>query len=208
MSCKRILAHIDEYLDGDLADQTASALTTHVEGCPECSQHLARERALRAALRNYPVSGPSEGFFERALETAARPSRPKTRRWRLGIGGALAAGLAVWLVTGLLMKTPELPPSDGIPGLTIAMHETRTVNLVFSSAEELNDARLTVQLPPGIELEGFSGRQEVRWKTSLQKGKNVLPLKVIALGDEGGELIARLDHQTKHKTFRVRVTVM
>ena len=77
-----------------------------------------------------------------------------------------------------------------------------------ASQESLLRRIETVLLPPGLELEGFEGREEIRWSTSLKRGKNVLPLKVIAHDARGGELLARLDHQDRHKTFKVRVTVI
>ena len=81
------------------------------------------------------------------------------------------------------------------------------LNLVFSSATNLSDATLTVSLPPGIEIHGFRGQREISWKTSLREGRNVLPLKLIALSREGGELMARLQHADDQKTFRLQVAV-
>ena len=89
----------------------------------------------------------------------------------------------------------------------MALEEPRTVNLVFSSATELNDAVLTVNLPAGIEIEGFAGQREITWVTTLQAGKNILPLRLIATTPHGGELLARLEHDNRDRTFRIRVNV-
>ena len=91
--------------------------------------------------------------------------------------------------------------------MTMAMYETRTVNLVFSSSTELQGARLIVDLPPGVELEGKEGAQQLRYRTTLQQGKNVLPLRLVAVRGAGGELVARLEHKDKKKTFRLKVDV-
>jgi hypothetical protein len=78
---------------------------------------------------------------------------------------------------------------------------------VFSSATALESASLTVLLPEGIELAGFPGQSEITWETSLNAGKNLLPLKLVALSPAGGEVLARLEHNDRNRTFRLRVDV-
>jgi hypothetical protein len=100
-----------------------------------------------------------------------------------------------------------MPVDAAIPQVTMVLESPRTINLVFSSAADLSDATLTVSLPPGIEIQGFQGRREISWMTSLREGRNVLPLKLIALAPTGGELMATLQHNEDNKTFRLKVTV-
>jgi hypothetical protein len=64
-----------------------------------------------------------------------------------------------------------------------------------------------VSLPDGIELDGFPGQREITWETSLQEGKNLLPLTLVAVTPTGGELLARLEHDDRDRTFRLRVEV-
>jgi hypothetical protein len=66
---------------------------------------------------------------------------------------------------------------------------------------------LTVTLPDGIELAGFPGQREIAWQTSLVEGKNFLPLELIALTPAGGEVLARLEHDDRDRTFRLRIDV-
>jgi len=91
--------------------------------------------------------------------------------------------------------------------VTMTLQETRTIRLVFAAPADMSDASLSLSLPPGVELAGHEGRHEIRWKTSLQRGKNVLPLKLVAREGSGGELVAHLEHGDRQKTFRVRVMV-
>jgi len=79
-------------------------------------------------------------------------SRRQRNRWMLaGFGSAIAAGLAIWAITAMLMTTPQLPDAGpAIPGVTIAMEQEHTVRLVFASAEALDSATLTVSLPEGV----------------------------------------------------------
>ena len=171
---------------------------------------ITEERALLDLLKDYPVPQAETGFYDRALVRAVHKGSQRQRnRWMLaGFGSAVAVGLAIWVITAVLMTTPQLPDAEpAIPGVTIAMEQEHTVRLVFSSAEALDSATLTVSLPDGIELAGFPGQREITWETSLQEGKNLLPLTLVALTPAGGELLARLEHKDRNRTFRLRVDV-
>ena len=89
----------------------------------------------------------------------------------------------------------------------MALAEPRTVNLVFAATEAMHGATLTVSLPAGVELAGFPGQTEISWETSLAEGRNLLPLKLIALTPAGGELLATLEHENRNREFRLRVEI-
>jgi hypothetical protein len=174
------------------------------------SKPQIQEQELLEMLQEYPAPDAEPGFYDRAIVRAVhKGSRRQRHRWMLaGFGSAIAAGLAIWAITAMLMTTPQLPDVEpAIPGVTIAMEQERTVRLVFSSAQALDSAMLTVSLPEGIELAGFPGQREITWETSLREGKNLLPLTLIALTPAGGELLARLEHKDRNRTFRLQVDV-
>ena len=168
---------------------------------------------IQALLKDYPMPQADAGFYDQALARATHEgSRRQRNRWMMtGFGGAVAAGFAVWLVSGMLMTAPQMPDADSsgasIASVTMALEEPRTVNLVFSAAEAMPSARLTVTLPVGVELAGFPGQSEISWETSLNEGRNLLPLKLIALTPVGGELLARLEHDDRDRVFRLQVDV-
>ena len=212
MTCTQLTAKLDDYVDGLLDAADAAALTAHTETCEVCRQVLNREQQLRKSLKDYGESSmphADAAFFERALVSAAREgTRRQRNRWVMtGIGGTIAAGLVLWMLGGLFFKAPELtePP---VPAIVMTLEEPRTLNLVFSSASALADATMTVVLPQGVEVAGFPGLSEISWMTSLDAGKNVLPLTLIATSPHGGELIATLRHEGDDKTFRVKLTVI
>jgi hypothetical protein len=171
---------------------------------------IMQEQELLELLKDYPVPEAQAGFYDQALVQAAHQGvRRHRNRWLLtGFGSAIAAGLAIWVITAMLMTTPQIPDVDpAIPGVTIALEQEQTVRLVFASAMALDSATLTVSLPEGIELAGFPGQREITWETSLEEGKNLLPLTLIALTPAGGELLARLEHKDRNRTFRLLVEV-
>jgi len=174
------------------------------------SKDIMEEQELLELLKDYPVPEAQAGFYDQALVQAAHQGTKRQRnRWLMtGFGSAIAAGLAIWVITAMLMTTPQIPDiGPAIPGVTIALEQEQTVRLVFASATALDSAMLTVSLPEGIELAGFPGQREITWETSLQKGKNLLPLTLVALTPAGGELLATLEHDDRDRTFRLLVEV-
>jgi hypothetical protein len=165
---------------------------------------------IQALLEGLPAPTAAPGFYKQAVARAtAQGARRERNRWVMaGFAGAVAAGLAIWFVGGMLLTGPQLPDAGaGIPEVAMTLEEPRTVNLVFSASEALAKATLTVSLPAGVELAGFPGQTEISWETSLNEGRNLLPLKLIALTPAGGELLARLEHEDRNREFRLRVAV-
>jgi hypothetical protein len=169
-----------------------------------------QDQEIQALLKDYPMAQPSAGFYDQALARATHEgTRRQRNRWIMtGFGSAIAAGIVLWVIGGFLLTAPDVPqPEASIPGIALTLEEPRTINLVFSSNSALEGATLTVSLPEGVEMAGFPGQREVVWKTSLAEGKNLLPLELIALTPAGGEVLARLEHDNRNRTFRLRVEV-
>lgn len=165
---------------------------------------------IQALLKDLPVPEASAAFYDRALARAMHEgSRRQRSRWMMtGFGAAVAAGMALWLVGGYFLTAPDIPVAEPhIPAITMTLETPRTVNLVFASATALDSATLTVTLPEGIELAGFPGQREITWQTSMQEGKNLLPLELVAVSPTGGEVLARIEHNNRGRTFRLRVEV-
>ncbi len=212
MICKQLTNKLDDYVDGQMDPAGTATLAAHIENCGDCRALLEDERQLRESLKDYGAARmphPDAAFFDRALAKAAQNgTRRQRNRWIMtGVGGTIAAGLVLWMLVGLFLKTPQVA-EPSIPAIAMTLEEPRTLNLVFSSATELANATMTVILPQGIEVQGFPGLQEITWMTSLTEGKNVLPLTLIATSPHGGELMATLRHEGDDRTFRVKVTVI
>lgn len=167
-----------------------------------------QEREVLDLLKDYPMQEATAGFYDQALVRATHEgSRRQRNRWVLsGFAAAMVVGIALWFVSGVFLTTPVAPEAE-IPGIAMTLEEPRTVNLVFASRMALEGAMLTVTLPEGVELAGFPGQREVKWETSLVEGKNLLPLKLVALTPAGGEVLARLEHENRGRTFRLRVSI-
>lgn len=212
MTCSKLTACLDDYVDGHLDQADSATLAAHIENCADCRQLLEREHRLRESLKDYGESSMPQAdaaFFDQALLKAARTgTRRQRNRWVMtGVGGTIAAGLVLWMLGGVFLNTPQVAAPE-IPSIAMTLEVPRTVNLVFSSDSALANATMTVALPQGVEVQGFAGQKEITWMTSLTEGKNILPLTLIATSPHGGELMATLRHDGDDKTFRVRVDVI
>ena len=213
MNCNRVNKQIDDYIDESLEPAVMAELLGHVESCDTCQQFVERERSLRSLLRKYgdlSMPTPDATFFDQSLIAAARDGQRQHQKqsWMTGFGSAVAAGLAIWIVSSFFFTGPTTPPvGSSLPLVTMALDEPRTVNLVFSSATALQDATLTVLLPEGVQVAGYEGQREITWMTDLAEGKNVLPLRLIATTPTDGILLATLRHGEDDRTFRLRVDI-
>lgn len=49
--CDSYLAHLAEYLDGELTEQDCQALKDHLADCPPCLQEYQRDAILKSLVR-------------------------------------------------------------------------------------------------------------------------------------------------------------
>ena len=209
MPCNRIHDKLDDYLDGHLSTGASQTMSQHIERCLDCRATIDAEQALRAEFARFPIEGPNDGFFDRALETARRRAEPRPNRvWRSSFGGAIAAAALVVFVASFLFDPSARSPSAELPEVAIALAKTTPVTLVFATDKALRGARVSLQLPASIELAGYSGRRHLSWTTDLKAGNNVLELPLVALALVADEIVATLSHENGTKTFRLKIRVV
>lgn len=209
MNCDDTTIKLHPYFDNRLEGAVAAEIEEHLVGCNRCRELYSREVKLRLTLKGLRTQVPDAIQFNSMIEHAVKVNERKQRNnWlAMGFGSAIAAGLAGWLAIGIVTSQPHQPTPAEIAGLTINLYETRNVNLVFNSSDELQDALVSLRLPPGFEIAGFPGQQQIKWITTVREGKNLLTLPLIAKQQSSGELLALVEHGAKHKTFRLHLTV-
>ena len=209
MNCDQFRHNLDPYLDGELDEALSLKVDSHSVECESCSELRGRKEALRRTLKSIPVPAPDPGFLDSVVEeTIINTHRTETRfRMTAGIGGALAAGIVAWLVFALPTDLPT-PSVDTMETVSITMNVEKTFRLTFDSKHELQAAAISVQLPEGVEITGYEGRDNVRWTTTVKAGTNILELPIVVRSGNGGAILARLEHEGKQKTFEFAVKVI
>lgn len=209
MHCEQFRQNLDPFLDGELDEALSREIESHQTECDACSAVLSRKEALRQTLKAIPVPPPEDGFLDAVVEkTLINTHRNETRfRATAGIGAAIAAGVVAWLV---LVFPADLPtqPEAALETVAITMNVEKTFRLTFDSRRELQAAAISVELPDGVEIVGYEGRDSVRWRTTVKAGTNILELPIIVRSGSGGAVLARLEHKGKQKIFKFAVTVI
>ena len=162
---------------------------------------------LRQALKRMPAPEPRPEFVERAFAKATGQTSPSrgtlshlVSRWETWIGAAAGAAVAV-VLTLFVLRPANLNPAD----ITLALNETRAIDVLIDSERALDDATIRIVATGSVVLEGFEGEREIDWQTSLAPGNNVLSLPVVARSTGAGELVAVIEHDGR--TRRVTVTL-
>jgi hypothetical protein len=183
----------------------------------------ALHRAVAAATA-VSAGAVSYGHGHRGSRRRGGPALEQGRRpgfWAgMGLGAAVAAGLAaavfafmpsVWRMSEHGGITPAATAAAAVhaprvtPEISMALNETRDVNISVEAPTALPDAEIRVVLTGAIELAGFEGQKELRWRTDLAAGPNQLRLPIVALGGVGGQLLVEVQHGERHRTFVVDV---
>ena len=205
MQCSDINRHIQQFLDKQLDAENLLAFEQHISTCYECAKNLDFSKNLLSDLPNLSVPQPSENFKQRAFAEVRRQHKDNHKqhhgfRFMTGFATAAVASLAIWLVSSVYIPDTSIEQPQTI---SISMNEAHIVRLVFDSQADFQQVNLSINLPDNMQLDGYPGRSELSWQTSLLKGQNVLHLPIMATGFGQGELLAELNYGDKVKKFRV-----
>ncbi len=206
MNCEHTNKLMQEWLDGSLAGQPLAKFQQHLQGCANCAAKAQEWQALQAGLRNLPAPAvPAD--LNRRLGLV-----PAVRKTHKALPMALAASLLLALVGLPWMLSQDDSVSRGYDAsetvtaqVQLPLHASETLQLVVSSASDLKQIQLTLELPPHLELKGFPKQHIVSWKTDFLAGNNRLSLPLTAKRAGSGELIARIQIAGKSKELRVRI---
>ena len=163
---------------------------------------------LRTVLKRMPVPPLRRGFADDAIANAVMDVAPQTRRpvfarWETWLGAAVGAAAAI-LVT-IFVVQPQAPVVDS--GITLALDESRTVDVLIDSERTLEDATIRVAATGSVELNGLDNTHEVRWQTRLDRGRNVLSLPIVARSTGNAELVATIEHEGRVRRVAVKMIV-
>lgn len=209
MHCEDTQRQLDEYLDGKLPAAERAAITGHLQHCAGCRQQFEQAQQLLLALHEMPVAPPRAGYEQRVMAFLRTPSEKSTPRFHIplwfttGFATAMLAVFAVWF----MLVMPTRLPEETVSAITLHVVplQVRKVDLVFNSPDHIQQATLRIELPPGIELDGYAQRRVLQWKTDLKQGSNRLSLPLIANGNVTGTLTASISHKGRTRTFKVNI---
>lgn len=205
MNCKIVISQLDDYLDGYLKPGQLDQFESHLGSCESCHQAWQDELRYRQLLKEHPLPGPSAGFEDRAFALLPRKESNHRSAFVAGFGGAMAAGIMLFVAVALFFKPATTP--DNIPNIQLTLNQSKKVNMVFNVPEAVAEATFTMQVPEHINIAGRQGLHKIEWKTALKKGKNLLSLPVVASYAKSAELVAKIRYGNKEKVFRMKLDI-
>ncbi len=205
MNCKQLTARIEDYCDGAMNGGERAEAEAHLAECESCSRCVRAEQRWRELLGEPEAPEPDAGFEARVLQ-AVHGGGDARRRWSTPVvGAAMAACLAGGLFLGQwFMPSTDTQKPETVVG-PVAEDSVQTLRLAFESGEALEDVTLTIELPPHAELASSPGERRLSWEVDLDKGNNLLALPVRTLFPGEGDLVARIRHGDRERTFRAPV---
>lgn len=209
MRCDLYRKNLDPFLDGEVDGAMGREMDSHEAECNACTEFRHRRESLRRTLRSLPITPPEDGFLDAIVEDTVISQHKAESRFKLtaALGGTIAAAVVAWLVL-VLPTNPLAEHEDSLDTVMITMNESKTFRLTFESESELQAAAISVELPIGVEIVGYDGQDSVRWTTDITPGTNILELPIIVRHGNGGAILARLEHEGKHKSFEFAVEVI
>lgn len=206
MNNEHVQSKIEDFLDGQLSGDDRQRVQHHIDECTECQHIYQQEQAYRQLMREHPVPAASQDFEQRLFAPYRQPASDSHRRaFIAGFGSAIAAAVVLFVLSGILMK-PAVEPV-ALPQISLTLYEAKKVNLVFDVPEAVADATFSMQLPGHVEIAGYPGHHNIEWQASLNAGKNLLSLPVVAQQSHDGELVATIRYGKQKKVFRLNLKV-
>lgn len=136
-----------------------------------------------------------------------QPATGKARWIAIGFIGAFSASIFTVIYTGLNVEGSSAEFDSGFRSVTMAVGETRTVDLQFESASAYSQAVLEVTLPDAVQLPGRAESGVARRPVSVVSGENTFRIDIAASSPGSGYLEARVTAGQPVGIYRVFVTV-
>lgn len=211
LNCKECIINQDDYLDNQLPHALYEDMTSHLAVCPECQAMMRENRELLQGLRTLESPPPSPGFLKLAMENAVRAERQRLhKKWFFQYAAVAAMVCLVVLVS--LKFSPWMAPNpntgQSAPGVILSLHESKDVILLVQSARALDNATITINLPPQLMLANNPGLRQISWQADIKAGKNLIPLPLVATVAGLTKITAKIEHEDRVKAMSMQVEVV
>lgn len=184
MNCERFRGNWTDWHEGWLAEESA-AMAGHRDACVACARYDRQMRRLVEELATLPLPATEAVPTRTGARIVSRP------RW-LALAATLIVGIALGLVLGGGNGRDTTIVAEPVD---LGDATERHIAIAVESPRAFDRVEFVIELPEGVELDGFPGQRSVRWEGRLAEGRSRLKLPLrIAPDAEGGQLVTRILH--------------
>lgn len=197
--CEEFRTLWTEWHDGRLDPETAERCAAERTRCPSCARYDRQMRELVHALGELPLPD------RQSHNLRTHSARPRAHRTRTL---ATAAAIVMAFAAGMLLA-PLQTESQGstvirAEAVQLQPQQTKQIQVAVAAPRTMDEVQFTIELPDGVELEGYPGQRVVGWQGRLSEGRNRLTLPVrVTRNTADGDLIARIRHAEGGSELRV-----
>jgi hypothetical protein len=185
LECRHFRAHWSRFRFKELEAAESLRLKRHLESCSRCQKYNQQMQAVVDCLKGMGQSASNElesARMERLLEkayqryqTAARGRQTMAATLLAGfIGGAL-----FWAALDEGKQEPAYPVISHTQTISLPIAGVKNISLAIDSDRVLQAVTFTIELPEGVELDGYPGQRQLSWQGPLHAGLNRLTLPLL-----------------------------
>lgn len=205
-NCSEFQKHWSDWHAGDLDGATRQLLWQHAQQCQHCAAYHRQMQAMLKALNSLPAPGPTPAGLNERLFANAGAGRPQ-KRYDTARRLSIAASVLV-VVLGAVLLNPWAPDDarQGATQVLLSVDRPKNVHVVFDAEDKVRNVEYTIELPDGVEVDGYPGLEVLRWTGELQAGRNGLTLPLVGrrIGTNG-VLKARIRYRDVQRELNIPV---
>jgi hypothetical protein len=201
INCKQFRSLWSRYWLKELAPDELLGLQRHLASCPRCSSYDRQMQSVVACLKG--LSGPAGNDLkservEQLIERAYHRYRIAARG-RQALAATLVAGfiggILFWAAVSHIRVETSYPVISHTQTIFLPTEGIKNISLAIDSDRAVSAVTFTIELPAGVELDGYPGQSRLSWQGQLQAGLNRLTLPLITRDQvHAGVLKARIEY--------------
>ncbi|HEX5056229.1 MAG TPA: hypothetical protein VFX02_06995 [Gammaproteobacteria bacterium] len=201
LECRHFRAHWSRFRFKELEEAEGLRMRRHLESCRRCQKYSQQMQAIVDCLKGMGKAGQNElesVRVERLLENACQRHRIAARG-RQAMAATLLAGFIggalFWAALDEVKHEPAYPIISHTQTISLPIAGVKNISLAIDSDRVLQEVTFTIELPEGVELDGYPGQRQLSWQGPLHAGLNRLTLPLLTNHQaHEGVLKARIEY--------------
>jgi hypothetical protein len=197
--CKHFRAQWSRLWFKELDETEGLRLRRHMSQCRRCQQYDRQMQAVVQCLKGLGngqadlESARAEQLLERAYQRHCTAARGR-QAIAAALMTAFIGGAVFWSVVSQV-ENSAFPVINYAETVALPSGGVKNISLAIDSDRAVSQVTFTIELPAGVELDGYPGQTQLSWQGQLQAGLNRLTLPLLTQPEaRDGVLKARIEY--------------